>query len=104
MKPYTDYHKHLIKELKKPEEAIGYLNAALEDGDLKVFLLALRNVSEAYGNISELAKKSKLPRVSLYRITSQRGNPTIENVAKLIDAFGLRFYIDKKQAKPKMAA
>ena len=104
MKPYTGYHKYLIKKLKNPDEAIGYLNAALEDGDPKVFLLALRNVAEAHGNLSSLAKKSKLPRVSLYRITSNKGNPTIENISKLIKAIGLRFYIDKRQSRPKMAA
>jgi len=104
MKPYVDYHKHLIRELKDPKEAIAYLNAALEEPDPRAFLIALRNVAEAQGNLSDLAKKSKLPRVSLYRITSAKGNPTIENVTKLINAIGLRFYIDKKPGKSKLAA
>ena len=33
--PYDEY---LIESLKDPEEAVGYLNAALEDGDIDVFL------------------------------------------------------------------
>lgn len=41
------YQDYLIKTLKNPEEATGYLNAALEGGDISVFLLALQNVKQA---------------------------------------------------------
>lgn len=43
----TSYQKYLIESLKDPEEAAGYLNAALEGGDIHVFLLALQNVIKA---------------------------------------------------------
>ncbi|HMV49103.1 MAG TPA: hypothetical protein PLD20_06775 [Blastocatellia bacterium] len=40
---YTEFlYEHLAAS---EEEAIGYLNAALEKGDLNVFLLALRDVA-----------------------------------------------------------
>ena len=48
-KPYQDY---LIESLKDPAEAAGYLNAALEGGDISVFLLALQNVVKARGGVS----------------------------------------------------
>ena len=38
------YQNHLIESLKDPTEAAEYLNAALEDGEPEVFLLALRDV------------------------------------------------------------
>ena len=44
--PYDDY---LIESLKNQRRAKAYLNAALEDGDPRVFLLALRNVAKARG-------------------------------------------------------
>ncbi len=42
-----DYEEHLLKELQKPEEAAAYLNAALEDDDPHVCLLAFCDVAEA---------------------------------------------------------
>ena len=38
------YQNNLIESLKDPTEAAEYLNAALEDGETEVFLLALRDV------------------------------------------------------------
>jgi DNA-binding phage protein len=52
MRPFREYKQDLAKELKNPTEAAGYLNAALADGDPKVFLLALRDVAEAQGGTS----------------------------------------------------
>lgn len=44
-----------------------YLNAALEEDDLELFLVALRNVAEAQGAVAQLAEKSKLNRENLYK-------------------------------------
>jgi len=44
--PYDDY---LIESLKNQRRAKAYLIAALEDGDLRIFLTALRNVAQARG-------------------------------------------------------
>ena len=48
-KPYVIYEESLKKDMKDPELAAAYLNAALEDGSQDVFLLALRHVAEARG-------------------------------------------------------
>ena len=48
--PYQDY---LIESLKDPKEVIGYLNAALEGGDVQVFLLALQNVMQAHAFVGK---------------------------------------------------
>jgi DNA-binding phage protein len=45
-------------------EAEKYLNAALEEGNPELFLLALRNVAEAQGGVAQLAEKAKLNRKS----------------------------------------
>jgi DNA-binding phage protein len=39
------YEDVLDEDLKDPAEAVGYLNACLEDQDPEVFLLALRDVA-----------------------------------------------------------
>ena len=39
----------LIEHLKDPAEAALYLEAAIEDGDQGVLMLALRHVAQAHG-------------------------------------------------------
>lgn len=92
-KPAVNYHEELMRALKNPEEASAYLNAALEAGDKKAFLLALRNVIEAHGGMTRISDKSKMNRVSLYKMLSRDGNPSFENVLHLLQTVGIRFRI-----------
>jgi hypothetical protein len=50
----------LIERLKDPEEAAAYLEAAIEDGDQGVLMLALRHIAQARGVVAAIARKSKL--------------------------------------------
>ena len=96
----VDYHDALIKSLKDRDHAIAYLNAAIEEslsGDSKsqqLLLIALKNVAEAQGNISSLAKRSKIRRESIYRMLSDDGNPYLQSFTSLIRAMGfnIRLY------------
>lgn len=83
------YKDHLNERLQDPEEAVGYLNAALEDEDLGVFLLALRDVADAQGGLRAVAEKGDLSRESLYRTLSKRGNPRLSNLKAVLEAMGL---------------
>ncbi|WP_316355565.1 addiction module antidote protein [Candidatus Neptunichlamydia sp. REUL1] len=91
-KKYQDW---LIEKLRDHDEAVAYLNAALEEslkGDEEsqhLFLLAVRNVAEAQGGVSELAKKAHLGRESLYKTLSEKGNPKWHTLVSLIIALGL---------------
>ena len=93
MNKSISYKKHLIERLKNPKEAAAYLNAALADEDIKVFLVALRDVAEAHGGIACLAKETELNRESLYRTLSLQGNPTITNLFFILDALGLELNV-----------
>jgi probable addiction module antidote protein len=93
----TEYQKDLIESLKDPFEAAAYLNAAIEEGDRAVFLLALRNVAEACGGMSALAHKTSLSRESLYRMLSKQGNPEIKSLYVILQAMGLRLAIEPKE-------
>ncbi len=89
------YQDWLIERLKDHDEAVAYLNAALEEslkGDEEsqhLFLLAVRNVAEAQGGVSKLAKKAHLGRESLYKTLSDKGNPKWHTLVSLIIALGL---------------
>jgi|SRR5579872_3442458 len=99
---HKDFHEHLLEILQDPEEAAGYLNAALEDEDPRVFLLALRDVLEArLGGLSTAAKKSRLNRESLYRMLSEKGNPQLKSVRTLLGSMNMHLAIeaDKKTGK-----
>ena len=93
MKKSKDYQEYLINSLKDPEEAAEYLNAALEENNPKIFLLALRNVVEALGGVATVAKKSKLNRENLYRILSKQGNPALDSLGGILKAVGLKLAI-----------
>ncbi len=88
-----DYHDYLIKSLKEPQEAAGYLNAALDDGDIDGFLEALRNVVEAHGGMSELSKRSSKGRNSLYKTISSTGNPYLRNTNEILQSLGFHLSI-----------
>ena len=66
-----DYQELLFKRLKDHDFAVEYLNTAIEEslkGDeesQQLFLRALKNVAQAYGSMSTLAKRAKLRRESL---------------------------------------
>lgn len=91
-KKYQDW---LIEKLKDHDEAVAYLNAALEEslkGDAEsqhLFLTALRNVAEAQGGIGNLAKKAQVGRESLYKSLSESGNPKWHTLVTLIISLGL---------------
>ncbi len=92
-KPYKSYNEVLIEALKDPQEAAEYLNTSLEEGDPKMFLVALKNVAHARGGIVKLAHQTKLGRANLYRIFSKQGNPEIRTLTRILNTFGLRLAV-----------
>jgi len=102
MKPSRPFRDDLIELLKDPREACAYLNAALEEGDRRIFLEALHEVAEAAGGMSALSRQSRLHRVNLYRILSKKGNPEIQSLESILKAFGLRLAVVEN--KPRRAA
>lgn len=84
--------------LKTQRDVVAYLNAALEDGDPAVVLEALRNVAQARGGMSALARAAGVSRESLYRTLSRRGNPKIETLIGLLRALGLRLTVTRGKA------
>lgn len=99
MAKVTSYQEDLIEALKDPKEAAAYLNAAIEEGDREVFLMALRNVAQAHGGMSQIAKKTHLKRESLYRMLSKKGNPEIKSVFNLLHAIGLKLIVEPEGSK-----
>src|SRR5271157_5691522 len=85
--PYDDL---LMEMLKDEDRALAYLNAALDEQDPRIFLIALRNVTQAQGGIARVATRSGLNRESLYRALSENGNPSVHTLAAVLRALGAR--------------
>lgn len=96
-KTAVHYEEGLKEALADPVEAAAYLNAALEDGEQDVFLLALRDVAEARG-LTRLARAAKLNRENMYRILSETGNPQLSSLKTLLDSLGLKLAIEARRA------
>lgn len=74
----------------------------LEDGDARAVPIALRTVAEALGGMTALAKRTGLSRESLYRTLSKDGNPRLDTLTAVLDAFGLRLTV--RPVRPPRAA
>ena len=106
MKRTKSFRESLIKSLKDPVEAAGYLNAVLAEGDVTLLLAALRDVAEAQRGISRLARRAKLNRANLYQMLSAHGNPRVHSLENVLKAFGLKIGVlpDPKPAHHRKAA
>ena len=97
MAPSRKYKDSLITALQDPQEAAAYLDAALEEGDRAAFLLAIRNVIDAFGGMTQIARNAGLNRENLYRIVTKQGNPELNSLEKLLKCLGLRLAVEVDQ-------
>lgn len=93
MRKYRNYQEYLIKSLKDPEEASAYLKAcldeAIEANEFSIFLVALRNVVEAHGGVSEISSKMNVGRESFYKSLSQKGKPRFSTIIQALKSCGV---------------
>ena len=92
----ADYKIDLLNRLQDPEYASEYLNQALKEDSQELFMLALRDVAKAMG-FSKAARESNLNRETMYRMLSEKGNPNLSSLTKLLDTFGLTLTVVKKE-------
>src|SRR3989338_1226534 len=102
-KSIPTYHEDLIRHLKDVRYAQAYLNATLEDDDRRVFLLALRDVAEAHGGMTKLARHTHISREHIYRMLSEKGNPELATLKNLLSAVGFRLAIETNTPHKKAA-
>ena len=86
------YDESLDAALRDPVEAAAYLEAVIEMDDPAALLLALRQVAKAHG-MAEVARRAELGEKTLFKALSEKGNPTIITVHKVLHAVGLRLSV-----------
>lgn len=86
-----------------PDFADEYLAAALGEAGLPgghyALLAALRHIAEAQG-MATVAERAGMPRESLYRALSNKGNPTVKTLLAVLGAAGLRLSVNRP-SKPR---
>ena len=88
-------HKETLFERIRNDSdfAAEYVSEAFNEGSPDVFYLALKDVIDARGGMSEAAKAVQVGRESLYKSLSHDGNPAFLTIRGLLNFAGLDFCI-----------
>lgn len=97
MREMKSFEEHHIELLKNKTRAKAYLSVALEeyenDKNLEAFMLALRDIAEAQGGLSQLAERTHLNRQNLYKAFSGRTNPKLATVGTILHGLGFQLAV-----------
>ena len=94
MNTTRSYKEDLLKALSDHIEAREYLNAALEDEDPGVFLLALKDVIEANTIINQKIKVNNIDREILEQTLLEKGNYQLNTVRNILSNLGFNLAIE----------
>ena len=86
--------------LTTAEACAEFLTESLKSDDVAYIANALGVVARARG-MAEIAKKTGLSREGLYKTLSEKGNPELATVMKVIEAVGLELVARPAKAKRK---
>jgi probable addiction module antidote protein len=81
-----------------PAYALELLNSILEDGEQGELLIALRQMTKAFGGVQAVAEKANLNATQLYRTLSEQGNPELRSLSAVLRAMGMRLAVERVPA------
>jgi probable addiction module antidote protein len=93
-------HDEAMAELLREDPAytLELLNGILEDGEQGELLIALRQMTKAFGGVQSVAEKANLNPTQLYRTLSETGNPELRSLSAILKAMGLRLAVERIRA------
>lgn len=96
----TRSHDEAMVEVfqEDPTYALELLNSILEDGEPGELLIALRQMTKAFGGVQSVAEKAHLNPTQLYRTLSADGNPALSSLTAILKAMGLRLAVEPVKA------
>lgn len=93
-----NFDKYLEEQFQDKSESTAFINTALEqyfeDHDKELFLATLKEVVKAQGGITEISRQAHINRQHLYRMLSNKGNPSFDNISSLLMALGLKLKVE----------
>ena len=78
---------------ENPAYALQFLDSILEDGDQGELLIALRQMTKAFGGVQAVAEQAHLNPTQLYRTLSPEGNPALSSISAILKAMGMRLSV-----------
>jgi probable addiction module antidote protein len=96
----TRSHDDAMEEIfrEDPAYALELLNSILADGEPAELLIALRQMTKAFGGVQAVAEKAELNPTQLYRTLSADGNPALSSLTAILKAMGLRLAVQPIKA------
>jgi probable addiction module antidote protein len=93
-------HDEAMAELfqEDPAYAVELLNDILSEGEQGELLIALRQMTKAFGGVQGVAEKASLNANQLYRTLSEEGNPELRSLTAILKAMGLRLAVERVRA------
>lgn len=84
------FEETLMAELRDPEAALDYIDAAIEEG--LPLEIALADVIRAQG-MAKVARRVKMERPNLIRALRPKANPTLSTFRRLLHGVGLELAV-----------
>jgi len=77
----------------------AFIQETLQEQNPQQLILSLRQVIDALGGISVLAKETALNRKQLYRMLSQRGKPDFFTLTRILNYLGLHLSVERNEER-----
>lgn len=94
--PSVPARPYLLRDLRDPAFAAGYLSLCAEEEVPGDFMAALRSVVDAHGGIGAIARRTGLNRQQLYKTLSIAGNPEFHTLRAILDSVGFALAVVPK--------
>ncbi|RKU21640.1 hypothetical protein C6499_21835 [Candidatus Poribacteria bacterium] len=104
MREMRNWREYLIERLSADrEEAIGFLQAVMEDyqvfGNSAAVVSAVQAVIESQGGVAEVAKRTSIAPETLSKILSSEEAPHLDTFVTILKALGCRLSIEPLKDK-----
>ena len=95
MQTHKSYRSYLLDSLADQAEAAAYLDAAFEDGDKELILVALRNIAEAR-SLQAQSSNSQSNWLEILDTINSDGSSELSAIFELLTSLGLRLSVSIK--------
>jgi probable addiction module antidote protein len=102
-KSNNNFESDLMEKLRNPQFASNYIMAAIIDNDMDFLRVALGDVAKAHG-ISKLAEETGINRRTLYKVFDEKGRPSFDLVAQIMESLGMEIQVRPKKSKKSKAS
>ncbi len=92
----SSFNDYLEERLKDPELACHFIAEAIEENDPDYLKVALGEIVKAYG-VAYISEQSGIGRQTIYKMLSEKGNPTHKNLVAILDTLGLELTVRPKK-------